>query len=183
MCSHPCMCICVLTHACVCSHLCVSVWVHESMCVYSHPCMYVCSYLCVSAWEHESIVCVLTHACVCECMSECLCMCSHSCICACAGVFVCSSARGWCDSWCHMFSSLTLHFGFWGRVSVNLELADSAGLAHDGAHRVRSFLPPPPALGLYVLAATHDFYIGAGESDPSPHAHSQQTRYHLPALL
>lgn len=163
MCSHPCMCVLSPMCECECMRACV--------CILTHACMCVLIYV----WVHESIVCALTHACVCECMSECLCMCSHSCICACAGVFVCSRARGWCHSWCHMSSSLTLHFSFWGRVSVNLELADSAGLAHDGAHRVRSFLPPPPALGLYVLAATHDFYIGAGESDPSPHAHTANT--------
>lgn len=156
MCSHPGMCVfspmreCVNAwqHVCVCSNPRMCVCTH--MC--SHPCVCVCSHLCVSAWEHVCVfspvcVCALTHACVCECI---VCALTHEYVhvheCACARVPV--EVRGWRHSWRHMSSSLTLHFSFWGRVSVNLELADSAGLAHEGAHRVWSVHLPPPGLRL-----------------------------------
>jgi hypothetical protein len=55
---------------------------------------------------------------------------------------------------------------------VNLELADSAGLAHDGAHGVWSLPSTSPVLGLQVLAVTCGLYIGAREPNPRPHIHT-----------
>jgi hypothetical protein len=125
------MCVCIYMNTCMCVG--IYIWIHACVWVYIYEYMHVCGYIY---------------------MNTCMCVCIYMNTCMCVGMHVSIEARWWCQ----VFSSVTLHLVFGGRLPHwSLSLVNLFWLIVHQAHDIYLLVSPILPLELQKCSVIPSF--------------------------